>query len=515
VQKYLSDYPKLVSEWHPFKNVGLNLEDYKHKSNKKVWWKCPKGEDHEWQARIYQRIVNGCPFCSGRRVSKSNNLLTMNPKLANEWHPTKNKDLKPENFTNNSNKIVWWKCPKGEDHEWNTTINNRSNGRGCPFCRGYKACKSTNLVTINPKVANEWHPTKNKDLKPENFTLKSNKKVWWKCPKGEDHEWESVISHRSTGKGCPFCDGKRVSKANNLLTMNPKLANEWHPTKNKDLKPENFTPISTKKVWWKCPKGEDHEWESTIGNRSYGNGCPFCAGSGTSQPEIRILCELKYLIGSDEVAWRHRIDGVEIDIFVSKYNLGIEFDGYHWHKGKLQSDINKNEFFKKKGIQIIRVREHPLDLVSTNDVVVKQKPLTKDDLNALILNIRGVMQPPLKINYDKYIRNSSFLNKKEFKRLISFLPSPPPEYSILYSHPEVSKQWNYEKNSPLKPQNFTHGSHQKVWWNCTRVESHKWIASIAHRTRGTNCPMCFGPNKNKLKSLRKTIKKENNFNQKI
>ncbi len=33
----------------------------------------------------------GCPFCSNRRVSQTNNLLLNNPKLASEWHPTKNR----------------------------------------------------------------------------------------------------------------------------------------------------------------------------------------------------------------------------------------------------------------------------------------------------------------------------------------------------------------------------------------------------------------------------------------
>jgi hypothetical protein len=353
-----------------------------------------------------------------------------------------------------------------------------------------------------PHLVKEWHPTKNGELRPENFTHGSNKKVWWKCPKDDDHEWEACISDRSRGSGCPFCDGKKVSKANNLLAKNPLLASEWHPTKNKDLKPEDFTPMSTKKVWWQCPKSEDHEWESTIGNRSYGNGCPFCAGSGTSQPEIRILCELKYLFGSDEIAWRSRIDGVEIDIFISKYNIGVEFDGSYWHKGKLQTDVDKNKFFQTKGIQIIRVREHPLQVISKNDVIVQQKPLTKDDLNALILNIKAGLKLPLKINCDDYIGNSSFLNEKEFKRFISFLPSPPPEYSILRTHPEISKQWHYEKNSPLKPENFTFGSQKKVWWKCPKGEEHEWEIGIVRRcSLGRGCPFCAGKRVSKTNNL--------------
>ena len=61
-----------------------------------------------------------------------NDLETLNPTLAKEWNYEKNSGLKPEDVMPNSSKKVWWKCQNG--HEWQATINNRSNGRGCPKC---------------------------------------------------------------------------------------------------------------------------------------------------------------------------------------------------------------------------------------------------------------------------------------------------------------------------------------------------------------------------------------------
>ena len=49
------------------------------------------------------------------------------------------------------------------------------------------------LAETHPEVAKQWHPTKNEDLTPFNVTSGSSKKVWWKCDKGDDHEWESEI----------------------------------------------------------------------------------------------------------------------------------------------------------------------------------------------------------------------------------------------------------------------------------------------------------------------------------
>ena len=238
-----------------------------------VWWKCV--HEHEWQAIIGNRNKgSGCPYCSGKKVLKGyNDLLTVNPMVAIEWDYEKNGELKPENFTSNSGEKVWWRCGKG--HEWQATINNRSNGTGCPYCSNKKVLIGYNdLQTINPTLAQEWNHEKNGELKPENFTSNSGTLVWWKCVHG--HEWQAKIMDRNKGNRCPYCSGKRVLKGkNDLQTVNPTLAKEWNHAKNGELTPMDVMPNSDKKVWWLCSKG--HEWQATIGHRNKGRGCPECA----------------------------------------------------------------------------------------------------------------------------------------------------------------------------------------------------------------------------------------------
>ena len=193
--------------------------------------------------------------------------------------------------------------------------------------------KKKSLAETHPEIAKQWHPAKNGSLTPYDFTKGSHKKVWWKCDKGGDHEWTATVNNRAGGSNCPICRGLKVVNSNCLATVNPLLSKQWHPTKNGDLTPYDFTYGSGKKVWWKCPKGDDHEWKAIIANRSRrGDSCIFCSSSGTSKPEIRILCELRYLFDLDNVSWRSRIHGEEIDIFLQEYNIGIEYDGFHWHK---------------------------------------------------------------------------------------------------------------------------------------------------------------------------------------
>ena len=217
---------------------------------------------------------HGCPYCSGRYIIKGeNDLQTVNPTLAKEWNYEKNNGLTPMDVMPNSDKKVWWECQNG--HEWQAIIGNRSKGQGCPYCAGKKVLKGFNdLQTVNPILANEWNYEKNNGLTPVDVSPNSNKKVWWKCSK--DHEWQALIYHRNKGVGCPYCSNKKVLLGyNDLVTTNPELAIEWHPTRNEPLSPTMVTSGSHKKVWWKCSKG--HEWQATIDNRNRGNRCPQCA----------------------------------------------------------------------------------------------------------------------------------------------------------------------------------------------------------------------------------------------
>ena len=206
-------------------------------------------------------------------VEKEASFLLSSPETAKEWNYERNGKLRPESFTANSNKKVWWKCSKG--HEWQAIIANRNKGIGCPYCSGRYVVKGeTDLQTINPTLAKEWNYEKNNGLRPDAFTVSSGQKVWWRCSKG--HEWQAAIAHRNNGRGCPYCSGRYVIKGeNDLQTVNPILAKEWNYEKNNGLTPVDVMPNSGKKVWWKCSNG--HEWQATIDHRNKGTGCPQCA----------------------------------------------------------------------------------------------------------------------------------------------------------------------------------------------------------------------------------------------
>ena len=64
-------------------------------------------------------------------------------------------------------------------------------------------------------------------------------------------------------------------KDKKYIIDNPALMAEWNWEKNADISPAQLTLFNHKKVWWKCKN--NHEYQSTIANRNYGTGCPYCS----------------------------------------------------------------------------------------------------------------------------------------------------------------------------------------------------------------------------------------------
>lgn len=66
-------------------------------------------------------------------------------------------------------------------------------------------------------------------------------------------------------------------------------------------------------------------------------------------------------------------------------------------------------------------------------------------------------------------------------------------------NPQLATEWNYDKNYPLTPQDFTCCSKQKVWWllpyddpNTGKHFDFEWPAIISDRHKGNNCPYLSG-----------------------
>ena len=491
--------PDLAKEWNYEKNGDLRPEDVSCGSNKKVWWiyhyAVPddypvellrgKNFDFEWEAKVYARNeYPGCPFLNGHSIwTGFNDLATINPELAAQWHPTKNGDLKPTQVTANSGLKVWWSLPydipldypieplrgKHFKFEWEASIDNRNKHQSCPYLIGKAVWPGFNdLATINPKFAAQWHPTKNGDLKPTQVTANSGYKVWWllhydipndyfiESLKGKhfDFEWESTIANRSSGFECPFLSGRAIWPGfNDLATINPELAAQWHPTKNGNLRPTQVTANAKKKVWWFLSydvpidypveylrgKHFDFEWKASIGNRNQGKGCPYLTGNAiwpgfndlaATNPELAAqwhttkngdLKPAQATVSTDKKVWWLLSYDVPIDYPV-EYLRGKHFD-FEW-----KASINSRN--------------------------------------------RGTGCP--------YLAGKAVW---------------PGFNDLATTNPELAAQWHPTKNGNLRPTQVTANSNRKVWWlypyddpNTGKHSVFEWQATVYNRNNGAGCP---------------------------
>lgn len=412
-KKFLRDNKKLMSEWDYEENKGINPNEISAYSHKPVMWICPvcKGK---YPARVYSRTAgNGCPYCAGKRVLKGfNDLATKRPDLAEEWHPTKNKE-KPSEVVANSNTDYWWKCSVC-GYEWPKSPNARSHGRGCPVCRGQKVLSGVNdLKTTNPEIAAEWHPTKNGDLKPDAVRPKSNEQAWWKCSVC-GHEWPAYIYSRTEGKGCPKC------------------ADQLH----------------------------------------------------TSFPEQAIYYYLKQI--DDTVKNRELIDNYEVDIYIPSQNLGVEYDGayYHNNNSAKKRETLKNEKLKSLGVRLIRVKEYKTDNPEIR--------FENDILSYSLMKNYFYLDDVIRILIEKVFPDSVSIidvntNRDRIKIQESYKQGAL-KNSFGSRHPEIAKEWHPTKNGNLKPEMFSCGSHQNITWICEY--GHEWPAEIKTRVSGCGCPVC-------------------------
>ncbi|PES34754.1 hypothetical protein CN497_19275 [Priestia megaterium] len=481
--------PELSSQWHPTKNENLAPQDVMVGSHKKVWWHCEKG--HEWQAVIRERHKNGkrCPICVNQKVHLDNCLATINPTLAQEWHPTKNGTLTPYDVVAGFTKKVWWQCEEG--HEWQARVNNRNRGNGCPICKNMQVDLGNNLASSNPALAQEWHPTKNRTLTPANVVAGSGKKVWWQCNK--EHEWESRVVNRHQGLGCPYCSNRYVTPQNSLATRFPEIAAEWHPIKNGTLTPADVVAGSDKKVWWQCKR--KHEWQASPNTRKK-SGCPHCSfGTGTSFPEQIIYLTLKDVFPYTKN--RYKIEGVEIDIYIPEINVAIEYDGAYYHENRKEKDEQKNKFMLERNIPLIRIQEKSLKSTkqttfeSVWHTIIRENPGNDSsleeciyDLHDIFLTYANISQYPIHKLQDRPVSKYRYEALKRAKYVIE-------EKSLIYVNAKLATEWHPIKNGALTPEGILAGSSERVWWQCEK--GHEWQTSVSARSSsGTGCPYCAG-----------------------
>jgi hypothetical protein len=188
--------------------------------------------------------------------------------------------IEPTDRRQGSNVIWRFQCDCGSYTE--KVISCLSDGSNCG-CLGNEALRRKNLipgvndlVTLRPDLVSEWDYEKNGLKRPENRTVNSSDKVYWKCPQGHPSYLQVIANRTIQNQGCPYCShNKVVPGETDLATLRPDLLYEWDYEKN-SISPSEVTSYSKTEVYWKCEEG--HSYLKAVRDRvAQVYGCPYCA----------------------------------------------------------------------------------------------------------------------------------------------------------------------------------------------------------------------------------------------
>lgn len=341
------------------------------------------------------------------------------------------------------------------------------------------------LTVENPPLAAQWDREKNGDLRPEDFTGGSHKKVWWRCVLG--HSWQATIYSRSV-RGCPYCSGRRpILGISDLLTVNPKLASEWDCEKNMPLQPQDVSANTHRKAWWRCCRG--HSWQAVISNRNNGNGCPYCTnryvlkGFNDLYSIDPKLCE-EWDFEKNTPLQPDRI------VFGSYRKVWWICEKGHCWKARI-SDRRKGTGCPVCAGKVVISGQNDLKTVCPD--IAAQWDNTK---NGALSSEHVTAQSTRKVWWlcekgHSYISN---VYNRYYGNGCPYCAGNRPivgETDLATRCPNLLLEWDFEKNDPRMPENYTCGSNKKLWWKCLE-EGHSWNASISDRYRGYGCPYCAG-----------------------
>jgi hypothetical protein len=169
-----------------------------------------------------------------------------------------------------------------------------------------------------------------------------NKIITLLCP--NNHVWKTKWYRFEKGHRYPECVG---NKRHTQIQIQEVLNTSGYQTK--DVYINAFS-----KMKLTCPDG--HSWDVKMNDFKNGHRCPKCYINAPEQELLKF-----FEINNIEHVYRDtKIIKQELDIYVPKHNLAIEYCGLYWHSElykKKNFHLNKLLACQKKGIRLLTIFE--------------------------------------------------------------------------------------------------------------------------------------------------------------
>jgi len=384
--------------------IIVKVEDLPKGSNVKVNVKCnccgKELKNIIYNNFIIKTIKYGGYYCLkcavilyGSKISVKTKLL--NTKSFELWCMDNNKQdvldrwdyelnkLKPNEIPYGTLKKYYFKCPRGLHKSELKSINSFTNGddgrNGVMDCKRCNSFAQFGIDNLGEDFLEKYWDYEKNTVDPWEISKCSDIiKIHIYCQEKNYHgSYPTKCSSFTNGSRCGYCTNNRgiVHPLDSLGKLYPQVLEIW--SDKNDKSPYEYTTMSTKQVWWKCPEGKHKDYPRKI---NVSNMCDFrCPECNYSKGEERIDELLtKYNILHDSQYKFDNLKGIggrllkfDIPVFwdieKTKLRMLIEYDGefhFRWVKGlvikkeyerMLQHDIKKNLYCAENNIQLIRI----------------------------------------------------------------------------------------------------------------------------------------------------------------
>lgn len=298
---------------------------------------------------------HGCPKCAKEKISTK---LTMTQEQfiikANIVHSNQYDYSKSIYVKNNIPLIII--CPKHGEFQQMPYLHLQ--GEGCPECAKEKRKGS---------LKKEGHVfiSQIKEIFGDKYDYSKVEYINNKIPVTlickEHGEFQQIPSCLLKGRGCQKCSKKEKS----VRTLQKNTYNFIRKSSIIHNFKYDYNKVRYKKsneeVEIICPIHGSF-WQKPV-YHMLGNGCPECAKDiSVSKDEIEIRNFILSI--NDDVMFNKRTiltNNRELDIYIPKYNVAIEYDGLYWHNEINKPDKNyhliKTNECNKKGIKLVHIFE--------------------------------------------------------------------------------------------------------------------------------------------------------------
>ena len=492
--------------------------------------------NHIWMATPSNLLTGyGCPNCYGT------------PKKTDEQFvkelKTKNPDVIPLGKYIDAKTKIKLKC-RICGHIWENRPNSILRGTRCPKCFGTP--KKSNIDFIKEMKIKKPYVEVLEDYKD------AHTKIKFKCKKC-GHKWNDsplIILHKGL---CPNCHQslslKETQKNYNIYYYENEIKTHENNVKEVEIKSPKIEVIGkyksrTQNIKVRC-KECGYEWTIKAMYLLMGRLCPECyLGYQSSFFEQCLFVSLGKIYGKENILNRDKKTiGKELDIYIPKEKMAIEYGSWFWHSDKLEKDIKKYTLCKQNNIKLLTIYDHynedSLDDLFDGNVLTFAEDIGGDrnNIDLLLTELQSVFDK-LKINHiftkdevqtikneaefvtrrtttSDFVEQLSKVNNKvtivgEFTRLHNKIMTKCNKcgyewetypYNLLKGHgcPKCTKIYKkttndykeelVEKNSDIEVIGEYIGAREKIKVKC-KVCGYEWETAAGSLLCGHGCPQC-------------------------